>query len=83
MNGAVNLATVPNRPPATNTRWQNLSMEHDAKNPGPDPERLRLEGPWEEAVGKALGRKRPVGGWPKAKPADEETAPDEGVEKPD
>jgi hypothetical protein len=56
----------------------------DKRNPGPSPERLRLEGPWEEAVDKALGRKRPVGGWPKKdQPADEEPAPEKGVEKPD
>ena len=32
---------------------------------GPVPERLKIEGPWEEAVGAALTVKRPVGGWPK------------------
>ncbi len=63
--------------------WYNLVMPEKKSNPGPDPERLRLPGPWEEAVDKALGRKRPEGGWPKAKPADEEPAPEEGVEKPE
>ncbi len=29
------------------------------KKPGPDPDRLKLEGDWEESVKKALKRKRP------------------------
>lgn len=32
---------------------------------GPKPALLRLEGPWEKAVSKALKKKRPEGGWPK------------------
>jgi hypothetical protein len=35
---------------------------------GPKPEMLKLEGPWEEAVAKALKKKRPEGGWPKPEP---------------
>jgi hypothetical protein len=32
--------------------------------PGPDPDRLNLEGDWEELVGDALRKKRPPEGWP-------------------
>ena len=27
---------------------------------------LKVEGPWESAVGRALSKKRPAGGWPRA-----------------
>jgi len=33
---------------------------------GPKPERLKLKGEWEALVGKALKKKRPKKGWPKA-----------------
>ncbi len=33
--------------------------------PGPDPETLDLDGPWEDRVKEALRRKRPKKGWPK------------------
>ena len=33
--------------------------------PGPEPERVKIEGDWEEAVKRALGKKRPPGGWPR------------------
>ena len=33
---------------------------------GPKPETLKIEGPWQKAVGKALKKKRPEKGWPKA-----------------
>lgn len=32
--------------------------------PGPDPERLKIEGDWEEAAKKAMQKKRPPEGWP-------------------
>ena len=35
-------------------------------NPGPDAERLRIDGDWEMAVDKALSKPRPEGGWPDA-----------------
>ena len=34
---------------------------------GPKPDHLKLEGPWEEAVKKALGKKKPKDGWPDKK----------------
>jgi hypothetical protein len=46
-------------------------MEKPDKNPpkpGPEPDRLKIEGDWEAAVSKAIGRKRPPGGWPKPEP---------------
>ena len=48
------------------------STEPDEFKPGPDPERLKVEGDWEEAMGKALKKKKPAEGWPKSKP-DQET----------
>jgi hypothetical protein len=36
--------------------------EGDGK-PGPEPERVKIEGDWEEAVKRALEKKRPPGGW--------------------
>ena len=35
------------------------------RKPGPEPERVKIEGDWEEAVKRALGKKRPPGGWPR------------------
>ena len=32
---------------------------------GPKPETLKIEGDWEDAVGKALKKPRPKEGWPK------------------
>ena len=37
------------------------------KKTGPKPERLKLKGDWTGLVGKALAKKRPAKGWPKAK----------------
>jgi hypothetical protein len=36
---------------------------------GPKEDRVKIEGDWESAVGKALAKKRPKDGWPKEKPA--------------
>jgi hypothetical protein len=33
---------------------------------GPKEKRLKLRGDWQELVGKALAKKRPKKGWPKA-----------------
>lgn len=35
------------------------------RGPGPEPERLKIEGDWEEAMKRALGKKRPPEGWPR------------------
>lgn len=44
-------------------------MEHEPSQsdarPGGEPERLKIDGEWEEAVGDALKKPRPPEGWPK------------------
>ena len=40
-------------------------MTKSKEKPGPKPETVKIEGDWEDAVGKALAKKRPVGGWTK------------------
>jgi len=40
-------------------------MATKPRTPGPEADRLKLAGDWKEAVAKALGKKRPEGGWPK------------------
>lgn len=37
----------------------------EPQKPGPKPDDLVLDGPWEEAIKTALGKKRPAEGWPK------------------
>jgi hypothetical protein len=32
--------------------------------PGPQPDHLKIEGGWQEAVRPPFGKERPVGGWP-------------------
>lgn len=34
--------------------------------PGPQPESLRIEGDWKDAVRKAIRKPKPADGWPKA-----------------
>ena len=56
--------------------------EPDQKQPGPDPERLKLDDEdWGDAVGKALKKPRPKGGWPKSD--DKEPPPDRDSSKSD
>jgi hypothetical protein len=31
---------------------------------GPEPERLKIEGDWKEAIKKSFQKKRPANGWP-------------------
>ena len=35
------------------------------KKPGPDADRVAIEGDWREAVKKAVGIEKPPAGWPK------------------
>lgn len=42
-----------------------LALLWDAVRPGPEPDTLKLEGPWEDRIGDALKKKRPPGGFPK------------------
>jgi len=37
------------------------------RKPGPSPETIKLDGPWEDRVSDSLKRKKPASGWPKAK----------------
>jgi hypothetical protein len=39
----------------------------ETKERGPEPDRLKLQGDWQSLIGKALKKKRPARGWPKAK----------------
>lgn len=41
-------------------------MPTQPKKRGPKPERVKIEGDWENAVGKALKKKRPKDGWPQS-----------------
>jgi hypothetical protein len=34
--------------------------------PGPKPDTLKLAGDWKDAMKKAMGKKKPKEGWPKA-----------------
>lgn len=44
-------------------------MDEEKKTPpGPEPERVRIDGDWEDAVKRALKKPRPKGGWPKPEP---------------
>jgi hypothetical protein len=36
------------------------------RRPGPEPEVVKIEGDWKDAMKKLISKKRPVGGWPKA-----------------
>jgi hypothetical protein len=36
---------------------------------GPAPERVKIKGDWEKAIGKALKKERPKEGWPPEKKA--------------
>jgi hypothetical protein len=39
----------------------------DAPKRGPEPDRLKIEGDWKEAVKESLKKKKPGTGWPKDK----------------
>lgn len=38
---------------------------------GPEPERVKIDKPWEDAVDDALKKKRPKEGWPKEREKNE------------
>ncbi len=40
-------------------------MSEKKRVSGPEPERVKFEGDWQKAVGKALKKERPKDGWPK------------------
>jgi hypothetical protein len=43
--------------------------------PGPEPERVKIDEPWEDAVAKALRKPRPAEGWPKGDDSKDEPEP--------
>jgi hypothetical protein len=46
-----------------------INMKQTPKKPGPEPEILKIEGMnWKDAMKKALQKRRPAEGWPKAEP---------------
>lgn len=42
-----------------------MSEQKNKKPTGVKPERVKIDMDWEDAVGKALDKKRPKDGWPK------------------
>lgn len=44
---------------------KSLKDQKKSGKTGPKPETLKIEGEWENAVEKALEKKRPTEGWPK------------------
>ncbi len=41
-----------------------MTKKKARKSKGPTPERVKIKGAWETAVGKALKKERPKEGWP-------------------
>ena len=41
------------------------TMTEQKRKPGPKPDRVKIDENWEDAVTKALKKKRPKSGWPK------------------
>jgi hypothetical protein len=41
-----------------------MARKAKKKRTGPHPERVKIKGDWETAVGKALKKERPKAGWP-------------------
>jgi hypothetical protein len=41
------------------------STKQRRKPSGPEPEILKIEGDWKDAMKKLISKKRPEGGWPK------------------
>jgi len=56
---------------------ENLTKPH-AKRPGPDAERLKIEGDWKDAMKKAIPQEKPPEGWPRGAEGD-----DDGAESPE
>lgn len=52
-------------------------MGDKKKRPGPKPDHLKIDVPWEDAVKKALEKKRPEGGWPDPEKDEKEPPEDE------
>jgi len=57
-----------------------MAGNKEKPTPGPEPERLKVEGEWEDAAKRAIEKKRPPGGWPKPKPKGEDEDHEKGQE---
>ncbi len=53
----------------------------DNKKTGPDADRVKLEGDWEDAVKKALKKKKPPEGWPQEDEQSGESVSDSGSDR--
>jgi hypothetical protein len=47
--------------------------EKKAKKPRSKPDRVKIDGDWENAVGQALKKPRPKSGWPSSNTKEEKT----------
>lgn len=47
------------------------------RKPGPKPERVKIEGNWEDAIDQALAKEKPKGGWPEPDSEKDDTTPDD------
>ena len=56
--------------------WIKTDVKHDQHmtlperatgTPGPEPDRVKIDLDWEDAIKRALGKKRPPEGWPRPK----------------
>ena len=54
-------------PPAPPTTRYDSGMTTEKQKPGPEADRLKLEGDWKDRLSQAIAKKRPKGGWPKPK----------------
>jgi hypothetical protein len=41
------------------------AQKRKRRNPGPEPEVLKIEGNWKDAMRKLISKKKPAEGWPK------------------
>lgn len=39
-------------------------LQKQKSKTGPEPDAVKIKGDWEDAIGKALEKERPEGGWP-------------------
>jgi hypothetical protein len=59
-----------------------MPQDHSkTSKPGPDPDRLVIEGDWESAVQKAMHKVKPSNGWPKTEPKPRKPKPEPAMKK--
>lgn len=54
-----------------------MNEQERPPKPGPEPERLKIDGDWEDAVKEALNKPKPAEGWGPEPPKDQEPEDDE------